>query len=243
MDPRPEIIARRLAKIKTIIAVAGGKGGVGKSTVATILALILREQFHRVGLLDLDFYGPSAHVILWIPGGAQPREEKGIIPPEVHGLQFMSLVYYSGGRPSPLRGPDVSNAFIELLAITRWDDLDFLIVDMPPGLGDTTLDAIRWLTKARFLVVSTPSRVSLETVKKLLALLTELGAPIIGIIENMRRDGDPLSQDHLGAFKVPLLGGLPFDPELERSLGNPGQLMGTALAQALNRIVLEAKIE
>lgn len=244
MDPRPEIIRQRLAGIKNIIAVAGGKGGVGKSTVATVLALILRERGHRVGLLDLDFYGPSTHVILGISEGVQPREEKGIIPPEVHGLQFMSLVYYAGDKPSPLRGLDVSNALIELLAITRWDTLDFLVVDMPPGLGDTTLDAIRWLKEARFLVVTTPSRVSLQTVKKLLSLLRELAASIIGIVENMRRDGDslPCSCDELASYDVPLLGRLPFDAELEGSLGNPRQLLKTPLAQALNEIVLEAKL-
>lgn len=242
MDPRPEIIQQRLAGIKNIIAVAGGKGGVGKSTVATMLALILRERGYRVGLLDLDFYGPSTHVILGISEGVQPREEKGIIPPKVHGFQFMSLVYYAGDKPSPLRGLDVSNALIELLAITRWDALDFLVVDMPPGLGDTTLDAIRWLKKARFLVVTTPSRVSLETVKKLLSLLMELDASIIGIIENMRRDGDSLSCDELASYDVPVLGGLPFDAELEGSLGNPRQFLKTPLAQALNKIVLKAKL-
>jgi ATP-binding protein involved in chromosome partitioning len=242
MDPRPEIIQQRLADIRDIIAVAGGKGGVGKSTVATMLALILRERGYRVGLLDLDFYGPSTHVILGVPEGVQPREEKGIIPPDVHGLQFMSLVYYAGDKPSLLRGLDVSNALIELLAITRWKALDYLIVDMPPGLGDTTLDAIRWLKNARFLVVTTPSRVSLETAKKLLSLLIELDASIIGIIENMRRDGDSLSHDELRAFKVPLLGGLPFDEQMEESLGKPEQLLNIAFAQALNEIVLDAKL-
>ncbi len=231
MDPRMAIIEPRLASIKKIIAVAGGKGGVGKSTVATAMALVLSEMGHKVGLLDLDFYGPSTHVILG--GGAQPREEKGIIPPKVHGLEFMSIVYYAGDNPSPLRGPDLTNALIELLAITRWGDLDFLIVDMPPGLGDTTLDAIRLLKKARFLVVTTPSRVALETVKKLIALLKAVNTPIMGVLENMRRPHDLPAQE-LG---VPLLGELPYDAQLEASFGSVERFLQTIFAQRFRELV------
>jgi ATP-binding protein involved in chromosome partitioning len=187
MDPRVAIIEERLKSIKRIIAVAAGKGGVGKSTVATGLALVLSEMGHRVGLLDLDFYGPSTHIILGVSEDVQPKEERGIVPPKVHGIEFMSLVYYTKENPAPLRGADLTNALTELLAITRWGELDFLIVDMPPGLGDTTLDAIRLLKNPNFLVVTTPSRVAAETVKKLVILLHELRLPILGILENMSR--------------------------------------------------------
>lgn len=234
MDPRVAIIEERLKSIKKIIAVAAGKGGVGKSTVATGLALVLSEMGHRVGLLDLDFYGPSTHVILGISQETQPWEERGIVPPKVHGIEFMSLVFYTGKKPAPLRGPDLTNALIELLAIARWGELDFLIVDMPPGLGDTTLDAIRLLKNPSFLVVTTPSRIAYETVGKLIALLSELGIPILGVIENMSRSSDRAR----APFEVRVSGKLPFDEWLEDALGDPERFLQTEFARRLREITL-----
>ncbi len=234
MDPRIAIISERLKPIKKIIAVAAGKGGVGKSTVATGLALVLAEMGYRVGLLDLDFYGPSTHVILGLSEGIQPTEERGIVPPTVHGIEFMSIVYYTGKNPAPLRGSDLTNALIELLAITRWGELDFLIVDMPPGLGDTTLDAIRLLKNPSFLVVTTPSRIAYETVSKLIALLSELNIPILGIIENMRRPSDRARS----AFDMRLGEELPFDEGLEDALGDPERFLQTEFARRLREVAL-----
>lgn len=235
MDPRVAIIEERLKSIKKIIAVAAGKGGVGKSTVATGLALVLSEASYRVGLLDLDFYGPSTHVILGVSEDVQPLEERGIVPPKVHGIEFMSLVFYTGKNPAPLRGPDLTNALIELLAITRWGELDFLIVDMPPGLGDTTLDAIRLLQNPSFLVVTTPSRIAYETVSKLVALLSELNIPILGVIENMRR---PTVRARSSFFDVRLIGELPFDEGLEDTLGDLERFLQTEFARRLHETVL-----
>lgn len=235
MDPRIAIIAERLKPIKRIIAVAAGKGGVGKSTVATGLALVLAQMSYKVGLLDLDFYGPSTHVILGVAEGIQPREERGIVPPNVHGIEFMSIVYYTGKNPAPLRGPDLTNALIELLAITRWGELDFLIADMPPGLGDTTLDAIRLLKNPSFLVVTTPARIAYETVSKLIALLSELNIPILGIIENMRRS----SGRERASFGVRLVGELPFDESLEDTLGDPERFLQTEFARQLREVAAD----
>lgn len=222
MDPRVAIISERLKPIKKIIAVAAGKGGVGKSTVATGLALVLAEMGYRVGLLDLDFYGPSTHIILGVSEELQPKEERGIVPPTVHGIEFMSLVYYTRKNPAPLRGSDLTNALIELLAITRWGELDFLIVDMPPGLGDTTLDAIQLLKSPSFLVVTTPSRIAQETVNKLVRLLQELGLPIVGILENMSKSRG--------------LARLPFDETLEDALGDPERFLQTEFARRLREV-------
>lgn len=230
MDPRVAIIEERLKPIKRILAVAAGKGGVGKSTVATGLALVLAEMGYRVGLLDLDFYGPSTHIILGVSEDVQPREERGIVPPKVHNIEFMSLVYYTGRNPAPLRGPDITNALIELLAITHWGELDFLIVDMPPGLGDTTLDAIRLLRNPSFLIVTTPSRVAQETVKRLLMLVQELKLPIVGIWENMSRSG-------ASAQLLSCTGTLPFDEMLEGALGDPERFLQTEFARRLREIV------
>lgn len=233
MDPRVAIIEERLKSIKKIIAVAAGKGGVGKSTVATGLALVLAEMGYRVGLLDLDFYGPSTHVILGLSKGIHPTEERGIVPPKVHGIEFMSIVYYTGKNPAPLRGPDVTNALIELLAITRWGDLDLLIVDMPPGLGDTTLDAIRLLKHPEFLVVTTPSRVAHETVSKLITLLQELNIPIVGVLENMGRSSDTARF----SFDIRFLGTLPLDEGLEDALGDPKSFLQTEFALRLRETI------
>jgi len=119
VDPRISIIDDRLKEIRHIIAVVSGKGGVGKGLVASTLALILAKKGYKVGLFDLDFTSPSTHIILNIQE-LQPQEEKGIVPPQVHGLSYMSIVFYSGQYALPLRATEVSNALIELLSITRW---------------------------------------------------------------------------------------------------------------------------
>ncbi|MEA1964646.1 MAG: P-loop NTPase [Candidatus Aerophobetes bacterium] len=238
MDPRLNIVEERLKEIKRLIAISGGKGGVGKSSVASTLALTLSKLGYKVGLLDLDFWGPSAHIILGIEG-VFPKEEKGIIPPEIYGIKFISIIYYAGDEPSPLRGVDISNAIIELLTITRWGQLDFLIVDMPPGIGDATLDVIRLMKKVEFLIVTTQSKVTLETVKKVLGMLKELKLPILGIIENMKITNSSFVKDQLKIFDVPFLGEIDFDKNLEDSTGDMDKLLKTNFAQALKKIILK----
>ena len=162
MEPRTSVIEKRLKNIKRIIAVASGKGGVGKSLVASSLALHLAHKGHRVGLLDLDLYGPSSHIILGV-ANVSPTEKQGIIPPTVHGISFMSIVYFTEEKPSPFRGVDISNIILELLAITQWGTLDFLIIDMPPGIGDETLDVIRYMKTSEFLVAVSYTHLTLPT--------------------------------------------------------------------------------
>ena len=191
---------------------------------------------YTVGLLDLDLSAPSTHVILGIEG-VYPKEEKGIVPPEVHGIAFMSIVYFTGDEPTPLRGTDISNALLELLAITQWGSLDFLIVDMPPGIGDASMDVIRWLKKAEFLVVTTASKVALQTVKKVLKMLKELNRPIIGVIENMKLKDSSVVNEELKKFEVPLLGAIEFDMNLEDSIGDANRLLESDVAARLKEIV------
>jgi len=237
MDPRVEIIDERLKNIDRVIAVSGGKGGIGKSVIASTVALSLAERGHKVGLLDLDFTSPSTHVILGIDD-IFPEEEKGIVPPEIYGIKFMSIVYYTGDGPSPLRGLDISNAMIELLAITRWGNLDFLIVDSPPGIGDATLDTVRLMKKTEFLVVTTPSRVALATVKKVLTMLKELKSPIIGVVENMKITRSSLVQEELEMFNVPFLAEIDFDRKLENTLGDVNRLLQTNFARSIaNKVI------
>ena len=235
-DPRLEIIGRRLEKIDKIIAVSSGKGGVGKSMVASALALSLKEKGHRVGLLDLDFTSPSTHVILGVEG-LLPEEEYGIIPPLAHGLRYMSITYYSLDKPAPLRGADVSDAIIELLAITRWGELDHLIIDMPPGLGDATLDMIRLIDGIQFLVVTTPSRLAYETVRKLLTLLSRLKVPVMGVVENMVMKPSGYIKKQATEDGTAYLGTIEFDPELEDALGDVGRLSETRFTSSVHRLL------
>lgn len=239
-DPRLEVIGRRLADVGKIVAVSSGKGGVGKSVIATTLALSLNRRGFRVGLLDLDFTSPSTHLILGVED-LRPIEEKGIIPPTAHGLRYMSIVYYAVDQPAPLRGVDISNAIIELLAVIQWGDLDYLVVDMPPGISDAALDMIRLIRNVKFLLVTTPSVVAFETVRKLIALLQKLNVPVVGVIENMVMN--PLSRIHenFEMLGVHCLGAINYDCELEQTLGNVDELLKTRFAKAID--VITSKVE
>ncbi|MGQ9539299.1 MAG: P-loop NTPase [Candidatus Bathycorpusculaceae bacterium] len=235
-DPRIDIISRRLEKVKRITAVSSGKGGVGKSLIASTLALTLTKENFKVGLFDADFTSPSTHLILGVEE-IKPKEEKGIVPMEVHGLKYMSIVAYSREKTLPLRGADVSNALIELFSVTLWGDLDFLIIDMPPGISDVTLDMIRLVKNIEFLVVSTPSPLAFETVKKLLTLLRELKVSVIGVVENMKVKQSPFIRQKVAEAGIPFFGEIPFDSKVEDALGNINLLLKTDFAKKLKEIV------
>lgn len=236
MDPRLSVIDHRLKNVKRIIAIASGKGGVGKSVTSATLALLLAKKGYNVGLLDLDLYGPSTHIILGVKN-VIPTEEKGVIPPNVNGIKFMSIVYYAEDKPTPLRGHDVSNAIIELLTITRWENLDFLIVDMPPGIGDETLDTIRLIKRGEFLVVTTPSKVALYTVEKLLILLKELNVPILGVLENMKMDDSDFIERNITRLNIKYLGAVHFDKKFEDAVGSSEKLLQTDFSKELAYIL------
>lgn len=235
-DPRIDIISRRLEKVKRIIAVSSGKGGVGKSLIASTLALTLAKENFKVGLFDADFTSPSTHLILGVEE-IKPKEEKGIVPTEVHGLKYMSIVAYSREKTLPLRGADVSNALIELFSVTLWGDLDFLIIDVPPGISDVTLDMIRLVKNIEFLVVSTPSPLAFETVKKLLTLLRELKVSVIGVVENMKVKQSPFIRQKVAEAGIPFFGEIHFDSKVEDALGNVNLLLKTDFAKKLKEIV------
>ena len=236
MEARVSVIEKRLKNIKRIISVASGKGGVGKSLVASSLALNLSRKGYKIGLLDLDLYGPSSHIILGLKG-VFPEEEKGIIPPNVHGINFMSIVYFTEDKPSPFRGIDISNIIIELLAITQWGELDYLIIDMPPGIGDETLDVIRLVKKSEFLVVVTPSKVAIGAVGKLLQLLKELKLPVIGVVENMKMIGSDYIKNSVSKIGLTYLNSISFDQNLEKSIGNADKLLETDFMKDFDKIV------
>ena len=230
MDPRVVLIENRLRKIKRIISISSGKGGVGKSVIATTLALALSKLGRSVGLLDLDFYGPSCTTIL----GAKnvfPREEKGLIPPKVSGVYTMSIEYFTREKPLPIRGFEATDAMIEILAITRWGELDYLVIDMPPGLGDEILDLLRFIPRAEHIAITTPSKLSINVVKKLIELLKKINSKILGLIVNMVRGPEEID------VGITVLGKIRFDPELENAIGEPKKILETDFGKDVLKIV------
>ena len=235
MDPRLSVIEDRLSKIRRIIAVASGKGGVGKTLIASSLSLLLAKEGFKVGLLDLDFHGPSCDIVLGIRD-VFPKEEKGIIPPKIYGISFMSIIYFAEDHPLPLRGKEISNAIIELLAITRWGELDFLIVDLPPGMGDEALDTIRLMRNNEFLIVTTPSILSLGVVTRLVRFLRKINANIVGIIENMRVEENDIIKKFAEENDIKYLGYIRYDRTVESALGNIDKLLKTIFINDLKNI-------
>lgn len=232
IDPRPSVIEERLKKVKRIIAVTGWKGGIGKSVTASTLALLLAKRGYKAGLFDLDLSGASDHIILGAKG-LFPKEEKGLEPPVYEGVKFMSLVFFSENRAVPLRGANVSDAIIELLAITQWGELDFLVLDMPPGINDAALDVLRFARRAEVLAVTTPSVIARDVLERSLALYRSLNAPVLGVVQNMTR----------GAKSAGAAAGLGFDPGLEAALGSPSALLKTRFCRDLSAVLKALHLE
>jgi ATP-binding protein involved in chromosome partitioning len=174
-----------LKGVKNIIAVASGKGGVGKSTVAANLAVALAASGAKVGLLDADVYGPNIPHMMGVEGGADVRDDK-IIPPVAHGVKVASLgFFYSDERPVIWRGPLVAGAVRQLLTQVDWGELDYLVVDLPPGTGDASLTLAQTVPLGGIVIVTTPQEAALSIAAKALAMFRRLNVPILGVVENM----------------------------------------------------------
>jgi ATP-binding protein involved in chromosome partitioning len=220
-DPRQ----RPLPDVANVIAVASGKGGVGKSTVAANLALALAAQGARVGLLDADIYGPSQPRMMGIAGERPTTTDgKTLEPPRGHGLPVMSIGFLvDADQPMVWRGPMVTQALSQMLADTRWGPLDYLIVDMPPGTGDIQLTLTQRVPVSGAVIVTTPQEIALLDARKGLKMFRKVGVPVLGIVENMGMHRCP-SCGHVshifdsggGAalaerYETPLLGQIPLD--------------------------------
>ena len=213
-----------LPGVKNVIAVASGKGGVGKSTTAVNLALGLVAEGARVGILDADIYGPSIPRMLGITGKPDTDDGQHIIPKDAHGLQAMSIgLLIEEDTPMIWRGPMVTQALQQLLTETLWRDLDYLIIDMPPGTGDIHLSLCQKVPVSGALIVTTPQDIALLDAKKALKMFEKVEVPVLGIVENMAIHvcsncghaehifGSGGGERMATQYDVPLLGSLPLD--------------------------------
>ena len=224
--------AKLMPGVKNIIAVASGKGGVGKSTTSVNLALALAAEGARVGILDADIYGPSQPQMLGI-GDLKPEsaDGKSMEPLEAHGLQVMSIGFLVDVEtPMVWRGPMATQALNQLLKETNWHDLDYLIIDMPPGTGDIQLTLSQSVPVTGAVIVTTPQDIALLDARKGLKMFEKVGVPIIGIVENMSihicskcgheehifgtGGGETMCKD----YGVPFLGALPLDIQIRREV-------------------------
>jgi ATP-binding protein involved in chromosome partitioning len=210
--------------IRHSIAIASGKGGVGKSTVSVNLAVALAKSGARTGLLDADIYGPSIPIMTGIRHMPESRGGK-IVPLEAHGVRLMSLGFLlPDGAPTVWRGPMVAGAIQQFLRDVEWGSLDYLVIDLPPGTGDAQLTLAQTLPLSGVIVVLTPQAVATQIANKALAMFQQLKVPILGILENMSRFVCPHCGNAAPIFKegggrrasqqlgVPLLGEIPLDP-------------------------------
>ncbi len=211
--------------VKNIIAVASGKGGVGKSTTAVNLALALAAEGARVGMLDADIYGPSQPTMLGITGRPDSKDGQSMEPMEGHGLQAMSIGFLIEGDDVPMvwRGPMVTQALDQLLRQTRWDALDYLVVDLPPGTGDIQLTLAQKVPVTGAVIVTTPQDIALMDARKGLKMFEKVDIKIIGIVENMSTHicskcgheehifGTGGGEKMCADYGVEFLGGLPLD--------------------------------
>jgi ATP-binding protein involved in chromosome partitioning len=210
--------------VKNIVAVASGKGGVGKSTVAVNLAVALAQTGARVGILDADIYGPNVPIMMGVAEMPPPENEK-LIPPVAHGVQIMSIGFLvPDGEPLIWRGPMLHKAIRQLLTDVAWDNLDYLVVDLPPGTGDAQLSLAQSVPMTGGIIVSTPQAVALADAVRGLSAFLKLDVPVMGIVENMAGDvfgvggGERAAQQ----LKVPFLGRIYLDPSI-REGGDAGR--------------------
>jgi len=222
LEKRPPI-----AGVRNLVAVASGKGGVGKTTVAVNLAIALKKLGATVGLLDADVYGPNVPVMLGT--NEQPRavDEKTIIPVEAYGVKMISMgLLNPGDKPLVWRGPMLHSVMQQFLRSVQWGTLDYLIVDLPPGTGDVQLSLIQSVSLTGAVVVTTPSIVALADVRKAVEMFRQVNVEILGVVENMSYFNCPHCNGRIDVFGhgegqhmaknfgVPFLGEIEIDPQI-----------------------------
>lgn len=228
-----QVKSARVDNVAHVIAVASGKGGVGKSTTAVNLALALQSMGHRVGLLDADIYGPSVPAMLGIKEGTRPDviNQNKFKPIEAHGLQTLSMANLTTkDTPTVWRGPMASGALQQIITQTAWDNLEFLIVDMPPGTGDIQLTLAQRIVVDGAVVVTTPQDIALLDAIKGIEMFRKVSIPVLGIVENMSVHicqkcghvehifGDGGANPVADHYTTPLLGQLPLQLNIRKDM-------------------------
>ncbi len=216
--------------VKTVIAIASGKGGVGKSTITCNLAVALAQSGAKVGLLDADVYGPSIPMMMGCDGEHPYTENSKIVPIERHGVKIMSLGFLlEEGQAVLWRGPMVAGTVRQLLEDVAWGELDYMLVDLPPGTGDAPMSLAQLVPLSGVVIVSTPHHVASNIAGKSAALFKRMNAPLMGVIENMAELICPGCGERVELFagakgqelsdklKIPFLGSVPMDPKISRS--------------------------
>ncbi len=222
--------------VENIIAVGSGKGGVGKSTVAVNLAISLGQSGYKVGLMDADVYGPNVPLMMGVSQTPHAIGQR-IQPLEAHGIKLMSMGFLNpGDKPLVWRGPMLNSVIQQFLRSVDWGELDYLIIDLPPGTGDVQLTLIQTTPLTGAVIVTTPSDVSMEDARKAVHMFEQVREPVLGIVENMsylEHNGEKLYVFGKGGgaktavqMNVPLLGEIPLDPKT-REGGDSGRPIAT----------------
>ncbi len=226
-----------LPGVGAIVAVGSGKGGVGKTTLAVNLAVVLAQMGHKVGLLDADIYGPNVPIMLGISAQPKVRADNRIEPLEIHGLKVISVGFLNpGDKPLIWRGPMLHSIIKQFLGSVVWGELDYLVVDLPPGTGDVALSLIQTVPLTGAIVVSTPSDVSLQDARKAIEMFRQMKVDLVGVVENMsyfvcphcHQQTDIFSrggaEKTASQFGVAYLGDVQLDPDI-RKAGDTGKPM------------------
>jgi ATP-binding protein involved in chromosome partitioning len=227
--------------VKNLVAIASGKGGVGKTTVAVNLALALVKLGHKVGLLDADVYGPNVPIMLGTTQEPLATMDKRIVPVEVQGLKMISMGLLSpGDKPMIWRGPMLHSVITQFLRSVQWGELDYLVIDLPPGTGDVQLTLIQTVAVTGAVIITTPSAVALADVRKAIEMFRQVNVEVLGVVENMSTFSCPHCAkpiDIFGhgegtktaqAYGVPVLGEIEIDPSIRigGDTGKPVALLG-----------------
>jgi ATP-binding protein involved in chromosome partitioning len=248
--------------VRTAIAIASGKGGVGKSTVAVNVAVVLAQSGARVGLLDADIYGPNIPTMMGLSKLPPPRDNK-LVPGEAYGVQVMSIGFLvKPGQPLMWRGPMLHSAIRQFLTDVLWDELDYLIIDLPPGTGDAQLSISQSLPLTGSVIVTLPQQVSIEDATRGLEMFRELDVPILGVVENMSYlelpDGSKMDifgngggERMADAADVAFLGSIPLDPTVREGgdagipvvLSHPDSAVAKALISMTEELAAKISIQ
>ena len=233
--------------VKNLVAVASGKGGVGKTTVAVNLALALAKLGHKVGLLDADVYGPNVPIMLGTTQQPEATQDKHIIPVQSQGVKMISMgLLNPGDKPMIWRGPMLHSVITQFLRSVEWGELDYLIIDLPPGTGDVQLTLIQTVAVTGAVVVTTPSTVALADVRKAIEMFRQVNVEVLGVVENMSSFVCPHCNQAIDifghgegaktalAYGVPVLGEIEIDPRIRigGDTGKPVAALGEAGAGA-----------